>query len=1068
MKVHDPVAGLGSASKLGLGLRLLLIAGGSLTLAGCGAGIFSLVFGRDSGDSTSLVVSQSLEVANVSALAVSGPTNDTITATFNQPLDGPTALLLDRYRLESPPGTVRDLSNAEIRLNPETTVVTILLTQTAPSAVNLQFGQEFRLTLEGLVGRNPNIRLDQPAVIDGVVAGDATPPEPSVEILTVSGPDNDRLTVQFDEAVTPASAIDVSRFQLESPPGRFIDLSSARADFDSTRSRTTLTLTGVMPGLQSGDDFSLLINGISDLAGNTIVDSLVEGTVQGDFDPPRLLAATLRDDLDATKRTVDLFFDEELDPTLKDNRSNFSLNRVLLDVLGSSVIAFDQDGDGDTDLLVGGADGTITLHENPGTFAPPEYFYGDRIEAQLLDTGTRIIISALSSGEQAGARLRLHRVAASPSAPPEFLLVTNDTGQVRLFANIGPGTQPTLPPQWTFSGDLQLPHGTPVLVWSGSASAEVDLTLTYTSFDADQFRGGDVAILDWNDSGLGDLIAVRKAREIASGRNFLEVLVFEKDPDSELPINIPRDFLPPIRIARILDADVQCGECLPGSVRVFDWNLDGQQDLLVGLTDRVYFFENLGPGQSPRFADPVPIQDRCGQDLVVPSGNVRSVELAFIDEPLAQSPPPSAFAYDLIIGTDDGRVLVYSNILSGPGPCQPIRLQTSAVDLNTVSFAAPSFVDLNGDGDLDLLAGDEVGNLLLFRSAGVRSSQQDAFAYTRRSVLGEEPPLADGFSVPRPRDLNGDPFIDIVMGDSGGKVSALLGQPAQPGSIDPNEPIYVKGNLRFFEFGNPSDPQLVTSRAAPELTDLDLPPDGRADLIVGGREGKLTFFRNIGDVRGDGFPDIYEDGNPDVLRTEVKVLIPNPPGEDVLVPIDVGENAVPVFGDMDDDGDLDLLVGSQTGDASSIVGQVTYFENIGDGGLEPAPEIQVFRAKTVSGDPLNLKNYGIDLGRIDLKPELVDLDGDGNLDLVVGDFPGNFSYFRNAGGSALDVPFFDPREPLLITLELPERVTVPDGDARRVRLVFPGPINPTLATLNIRDARDLAGNSVTLQNEPVD
>ena len=33
-------------------------------------------------------------------------------------------------------------------------------------------------------------------------------------------------------------------------------------------------------------------------------------------------------------------------------------------------------------------------------------------------------------------------------------------------------------------------------------------------------------------------------------------------------------------------------------------------------------------------------------------------------------------------------------------------------------------------------------------------------------------------------------------------------------------------------------------------------------------------------------------------------------------------------------------------------------------------------------------------------PELGDLDGDGDRDLIVGDFPGNFWWFANTGGAA--------------------------------------------------------------------
>ncbi len=94
----------------------------------------------------------------------------------------------------------------------------------------------------------------------------------------------------------------------------------------------------------------------------------------------------------------------------------------------------------------------------------------------------------------------------------------------------------------------------------------------------------------------------------------------------------------------------------------------------------------------------------------------------------------------------------------------------------------------------------------------------------------------------------------------------------------------------------------------------------------------------------------------------------------------------PTFGDIDGDGDLDMMCGAQDG-------SVVYIENTAGAG-NPA----------VWATPQ--QNYkSIDVGDASA-PFLVDLDRDNDLDLLIGQYSGTIHYFENGGSNT--IPNFSP------------------------------------------------------------
>lgn len=94
-------------------------------------------------------------------------------------------------------------------------------------------------------------------------------------------------------------------------------------------------------------------------------------------------------------------------------------------------------------------------------------------------------------------------------------------------------------------------------------------------------------------------------------------------------------------------------------------------------------------------------------------------------------------------------------------------------------------------------------------------------------------------------------------------------------------------------------------------------------------------------------------------------------------------NLAPTFGDLDNDGDKDMLLGESEG-------FMHFFKNIGppDGPAEFILFTPFYQ--------------GLDPGK-DVTPQLVDIDGDGLIDLITGEQNGNLNYYHNTGTAAAPI-----------------------------------------------------------------
>ena len=352
-------------------------------------------------------------------------------------------------------------------------------------------------------------------------------------------------------------------------------------------------------------------------------------------------------------------------------------------------------------------------------------------------------------------------------------------------------------------------------------------------------------------------------------------------------------------------------------------DIDGDGDLDAFLGDRygeTFLLENTGTADAPVFA--TALSNPYGLDDV---GYESAPTFADID---------GDGDLDAFVGEYRGVTFFFENVgtASAPAFLPPLELADVGYE------SAPTFADLDGDGDLDGFVGGRYGDVFFFQNTGTASAP--AFAPPVTNPFG----LADvgHQAAPTFADLDGDGDLDAAIGNTAGETVFFQndGTAITPAFAAP--------------LTNPFGLEDVGSRSRPTFADLD--GDGDLDAAIGADDGETFFYQNT------GTPSAPEFAPP----------LTNPFGLG-----DVGERARPAFADLDGDGDLDVFVGEAEGDT-------VLFENTGTFGA-PA-----FAAPV--RNPFGLTDVG-DFSA----PSFADLDGDGDLDAFLGTGSGNTSFSENTG-----------------------------------------------------------------------
>ncbi len=314
----------------------------------------------------------------------------------------------------------------------------------------------------------------------------------------------------------------------------------------------------------------------------------------------------------------------------------------------------------------------------------------------------------------------------------------------------------------------------------------------------------------------------------------------------------------------------------------------------------------------------------------------------------------------------------------------------------------PAFVDIDDDGDFDLFVG-EYGSGAIDGTVRFYENTGSATNPVFQEQTGAANPLGDLIGL---HDLHiygrgGPSFVDIDNdGDFDAFVGATYYEYVELGEYEGG--VYTDdafGSVLYYENTGTRSSPTFTRRSAlhgpvnplgfvdagsyyttlPTFADVD--GDGDLDAFVGAYEeyyfGDLFYYENTGSSSIPSF--VARTGAANPLSAAYSYTGP----------------AAASFADIDGDGDLDAFVagydyGSYTYEA------VHYFENTG------GPTNPVFERQAVASNPLaSVPYYAV------VAPSLVDLDGDGDSDAVLGNRYGGLYYYENTTPSseplALDV-----------------------------------------------------------------
>jgi hypothetical protein len=306
-------------------------------------------------------------------------------------------------------------------------------------------------------------------------------------------------------------------------------------------------------------------------------------------------------------------------------------------------------------------------------------------------------------------------------------------------------------------------------------------------------------------------------------------------------------------------------------------------------------------------------------------------------------------------------------------------------------------IDMDGNGVKDLLLGDVAYPSINFLTNGGTTVNSNSLMISANPNFpaNSTPVSMQLFPAAFWVDVDFDSKKDLLVAPNAKNVSenetSVMKYKNTMSNTNPNFVFETKAFLQedMIEHGTGS---------IPVLTDLD--NDGLVDLFVANyfsykptlaKESRIAYYKNTGTINNPVFTFIDND----FLNLSQSGL---------------GLRMVPSFGDLNNDGKKDIILGLENG-------TLCYLQNTTSGSI-PTFSTPITNYQDHIGQTINVGQFAT--------PQLFDLNLDGKLDLIIGKKTGEILYYQNKG--TLTTPSFELINSNLGNVDVSSSIS-PDGFA---------------------------------------